>query len=149
VFLIGFLILGVYIISVFIRIDFQHMIQLTQLLFTWATMPKCNITGIDIIKIKTHDGIVRTLSNVRHVPDLKHNLISLDTLESNGHKYLAKCGILKVSNDIRILLKGLRQGSLCVLQGSTMTNYMKNSLYKTLPYAKFKYHLNSTDVRFA
>jgi len=37
--LIGFLILGVPIICVLIRIGFQHMIQLTQLLFTWAIMP--------------------------------------------------------------------------------------------------------------
>ena len=37
--LIGFLILGVPIICVLTRIGFQHMIQLTQLLFTWAIMP--------------------------------------------------------------------------------------------------------------
>jgi len=37
--LIGFLILGVPIICVLTRIDFQYMIQLTQLLFTWAIMP--------------------------------------------------------------------------------------------------------------
>ena len=40
VFLIGFLILGVHVICVLIRIGFQYMIQLTQLLFIWATMPK-------------------------------------------------------------------------------------------------------------
>ena len=37
--LIGFLILGVPIICVLTRIGFQYMIQLTQLLFTWAIMP--------------------------------------------------------------------------------------------------------------
>ena len=65
----------------------------------------CNVTGIGTVKTKTHDGVVRTLSNVRHVPDLKRNLISLDTLESKWCKYSAEDGVLKVSKDSRILLK--------------------------------------------
>jgi len=35
----------------------------------------CKTIGTGSIKIRMHDGIVRTLSNVRHVPDLKKNLI--------------------------------------------------------------------------
>ncbi|XP_059663883.1 cysteine-rich repeat secretory protein 38-like [Cornus florida] len=34
------------------------------------------ILGIGTVKIKTYNGLVRTLSDVRHVPDLKMNLIS-------------------------------------------------------------------------
>ena len=86
---------------------------------------QCKVTGIGTVKIKTHDGVVRTLSNVCHVPDLKPNLISLGTLESKGCKYSAKAGILKVSKGSRILLKGLRQGGLHVLQASTTAGYMK------------------------
>ena len=41
------------------------------------------VVGISIIRIKMHDGIVRTLTNVRHVPKLKKNLVSLRTLDSN------------------------------------------------------------------
>lgn len=40
------------------------------------------IVGIGTIRIRMHDGIVRTLTNVRHMPDLKKKLISLGTLES-------------------------------------------------------------------
>ncbi|KAE8657488.1 Ribosomal protein S8 family protein isoform 1 [Hibiscus syriacus] len=36
------------------------------------------VTCIDTIKIKMFDGIVLTLGNVRHVPDLSRNLISLE-----------------------------------------------------------------------
>jgi len=110
---------------------------------------QCNVTGIGTVTIKTHDGIVKTLSNVRHVPDLKHNLISLDTLESKGCKYSDEGGVLKVSKGSRILLKGLRRGSLYVLQASTTTNYMKKGSYKSSPRAKFRYHLNSTSFRIA
>ena len=43
------------------------------------------VVGIDIIQIKMHDGIVRTITNARHVPKLKKNLFSLATLDSNGY----------------------------------------------------------------
>jgi len=37
---------------------------------------QCNVTRIDTIKTKTHDGAIRIVSNVHHIPDLKRNLIS-------------------------------------------------------------------------
>jgi len=110
---------------------------------------QCNVTEIGTVKIKTHDGAVKTLSNVCHVPDLKRNLISLGTLQSKGWKYSAEGGVLKVSKGSRILLKGLRQESLYVLQAFTTTDYMKKGSYKSFPKAKFKYHLNSNGARIA
>ncbi|KAE8735884.1 hypothetical protein F3Y22_tig00000329pilonHSYRG00358 [Hibiscus syriacus] len=44
----------------------------------------CNIVGIGEVRIKMYDDFVRTLSGVRHIPDLKKNLISLGTLHKNG-----------------------------------------------------------------
>jgi hypothetical protein len=44
----------------------------------------CTIIGIKTIKIKMFDGVVRTLGEVRHVPDVKKNLISLGTLNYFG-----------------------------------------------------------------
>ena len=69
---------------------------------------QCNVIGIDIVKIKTHDGVVRTLSNVRHIPNLNRNIISLGTLKCKGCKHSVKGGVLKVSKGSRILLKGLK-----------------------------------------
>ena len=105
-----------------------------------------NVTGISTLKIKNHDGVARTLSNVRHVPDLKRNLISLGTLESKGCKYSVEGGVLKVSKGGRILLKGLRQEGLYVLQASTMTGYMKKGSYKSSSKAKFKHCLDLVDI---
>ena len=45
----------------------------------------CKVVGIGTIRIKSHDGIMRTLSNVRHIPDLKKNMISLGTLDAKGY----------------------------------------------------------------
>jgi len=50
---------------------------------------ECKVTGIGTVHIKTHDGVVRTLSKVRHIPDMTRNLISLGTLEANGYRYSA------------------------------------------------------------
>ena len=43
------------------------------------SMP-CKTIGIDTIKIRMYDGIVRILSNVRHVSDLKKKLFFLTLL---------------------------------------------------------------------
>ncbi|KAL0383176.1 UNVERIFIED_CONTAM: Retrovirus-related Pol polyprotein from transposon TNT 1-94 [Sesamum calycinum] len=44
----------------------------------------CNIVGVGEVRIKMYAGTVRTLSDVRHISDLKKNLISLSTLHKNG-----------------------------------------------------------------
>jgi len=71
-----------------------------------------NVVGIGTVQIKAHDGIVRTLTNAHHIPDLKRNLISLGTLDSNGCRYSAKGGVLKASKGALILMKGVRRSSL-------------------------------------
>ncbi|KAG8482499.1 hypothetical protein CXB51_024054 [Gossypium anomalum] len=50
----------------------------------------CKIAGVGTIKVKMFDGVVRTISDVRHVPELKRNLISLSTLDSKGYRYTAE-----------------------------------------------------------
>jgi len=82
---------------------------------------QCKVAGIGTIQIKTNDGVVRTLTNVLYIPDLKQNLISLGTLESLGCKYSAEGGVLKLSKGSLVLLKANRIGSLYVLQGTVVT----------------------------
>jgi len=76
---------------------------------------QCSVAGIGTVQIKSHDGVLRTLSNIRHIPDLKRNLISLSTRESNGGKYSAEGGVLKISKGALVLMKGVRRGSLYIL----------------------------------
>ena len=45
----------------------------------------CPVIRIGTVKIKIFDGVVRVLSNVRHVPDLRKNLISLGVLDDLGY----------------------------------------------------------------
>ncbi|OIT19619.1 hypothetical protein A4A49_57844, partial [Nicotiana attenuata] len=68
-----------------------------------------------------HDGVVRTLTDIRHVPDLKKNLISLGTLESLGCKYIGEGRVLKVSHGSLVIMKARRYGTLYTLLVSTVT----------------------------
>ncbi|KAK2999560.1 hypothetical protein RJ639_023203 [Escallonia herrerae] len=81
----------------------------------------CKVVGIGSIQIRIHDGIVRTLTDVRHVPELRKNLISLGTLDSNGCSYRATSGVMRIMKGSFIVMKGLKQNSLYLLQGSTVT----------------------------
>ncbi|KAG8474318.1 hypothetical protein CXB51_033774 [Gossypium anomalum] len=82
----------------------------------------CKIAGVGTIKVKMFDGIVRTLSDVQHVPELKKNLILLSTLDSKGYIYTAENRVLKISKGSLVVMKGQRKtAKLYVLQGSTVT----------------------------
>ena len=80
----------------------------------------CKVVGIGSIRIKMHDGVVRTLTNVRHILDLKKNLISLGTLDSQGCKYCTEGGVLRVCKGSLIVIKGKLVNGLYLLQGSTI-----------------------------
>ena len=51
------------------------------------------------------DGVVRTLCDVRHVPKVEKNLISLDTLNSNSYGYKSEGGVMKVTKGTIVVMK--------------------------------------------
>jgi hypothetical protein len=81
----------------------------------------CKIVGMGTIRIRMHDGIVRTLKNVQHIPDLKKNLISLDTLDSLGYKYSGEGGVIRVWKGPLVMMQGNKVDGLYFLQGITVT----------------------------
>ena len=58
------------------------------------------------IEPKILNGVIRTLFDVRHVPDLRKNPISLGTLNGNGFNYKSTNGVMKVSKGVMIVMKG-------------------------------------------
>ena len=46
------------------------------------------ITGVGSMQMCMFDGVVRTLTGVRHVLELRKNLNSLGTLDSSGYRCL-------------------------------------------------------------
>jgi hypothetical protein len=51
------------------------------------------------------NGTVRELVDVRYVPEIKSNLISLGVLESCGYKYTCQGGALTLSKGSLVLMK--------------------------------------------
>jgi hypothetical protein len=75
------------------------------------------VIGIGSVKIRTHDGMTCTLIDVRHVPTMFRNLISLSALYNMGYKYFASGGVLKVSKGSLVVMKS---ANLYVLSGDTI-----------------------------
>ena len=77
----------------------------------------CKIVGVDRVRIKMHDGYVRTSKNVRHVPELRNNLISFIFIYSVGYMCVVQGGVLKVSKGILVVMKEKRIENLYHLEG--------------------------------
>ncbi|XP_039155561.1 uncharacterized protein LOC120286999 [Eucalyptus grandis] len=86
------------------------------------------------MKIKMFDGMIRTLADVRHVPGLGKNLISLEALESNGCKYTAQGGVLKVIKEALVVLKGQRvRFNAATHTSKGMLEYVHTDVWGPLP----------------
>ena len=61
------------------------------------------------------NGVVRELTQVRFVPELKRNLISIGILDQTGCVIKAEKGILRVIKGSMVIMKGIKQnGHVCV-----------------------------------
>ena len=65
------------------------------------------------------DGMVRELKEVRFVPALKKNLISVGALEAKGYKITIEDGTIKFTHRAMVILQGVRHHNLHYLKGGT------------------------------
>jgi hypothetical protein len=79
----------------------------------------CKIVRVGSIRIKMFDGIVRELIDVRYVPELKSNFISLGVLDSCGYKYTGQGGALTLSKGSLVVMKETKVDNLYKMEGST------------------------------
>jgi hypothetical protein len=63
------------------------------------------VVGIGSIRIKMFDGTIEILTDVRHVPELRKNLISLGVLDTGGYKTIVQGGVMKVYKGILLVMK--------------------------------------------
>ena len=87
----------------------------------------CNIEGIGTVRVKMVDGIIRELKEVRYVPQLKRNLISVGALEALGLVISIRDGVLKMIKGSMVVMKGVRRENLYYLKGSTVTSQVETS----------------------
>ncbi|KAL4029866.1 hypothetical protein IC575_008094 [Cucumis melo] len=81
----------------------------------------CDVKGTGSVQIATHDGMVRILTNVRYVPKLKRNLISLGELDRSGCTIKSENGVMKVTKGSLVKLRGTLRHGLYVLEGTTVS----------------------------
>jgi hypothetical protein len=82
----------------------------------------CDVIGYGSIQFRMHNGMIRTLTNVRHIPTMYRNMVSLSTLDLKGYNYSASGEILKVSKGSLIIMKGdMKAANLYVLRVDTIT----------------------------
>ena len=87
----------------------------------------CNMEGIGTVQIKMFDGMVRELKEVRYVPQVKKNLISVGALEALCHAVSVR-GVLKITRGSMEVMKGVRLNNLYYLMGSTVTGQVATSI---------------------
>lgn len=75
----------------------------------------CKVKGTGSIKIRMFDGRHKILRNVRYVPELKKNLISLGSLNALGYEFNTDHGFILVTRAGNTVMKGKKVNGLHTL----------------------------------
>jgi hypothetical protein len=82
----------------------------------------CHIEGSGNVSFKMYDGIVRTLTGVRFVPNLARNLISISMLDDLGVVSKIETGTMKLSKGSMTIMKGYKEEGLYYLKGEPISH---------------------------
>jgi len=88
----------------------------------------CTMEGVGTIQIKMFDGMVRKLKEVRYLPELKRNLISVGALETLGFMVSIKDEVFMMTKGSMVVLKAVRQNNLYYLKGSNVAGQVATSI---------------------
>ncbi|GFY96657.1 hypothetical protein Acr_11g0009630 [Actinidia rufa] len=86
-----------------------------------ANNTSSRVVGRGSVRFHMADGRSVTLTEVRHVPNLRKNLISIGMLDSKGCNFDASGGILRVSKGNTEMLWGKKTRGLYRLEGNVQT----------------------------
>ncbi|GFY93081.1 hypothetical protein Acr_08g0014770 [Actinidia rufa] len=107
-----------------------HLYRDREVFSTYATCEGCiwmannvssRVVGRGLIRFRMANGRSVTLTEVRHVLNLRKNLISIGMLDSKGCSFDASGGILRVSKENKKMLWGKKTRGLYRLEGSVQT----------------------------
>jgi gag-polypeptide of LTR copia-type/GAG-pre-integrase domain/Zinc knuckle len=76
----------------------------------------CKISGIGDVNVETSLGCKLTLKNVRHVPDMRLDLISVGALDDDGYQSHFFGGKWKLLKGFLVVARVIKSGSLYVTQ---------------------------------
>jgi len=75
-----------------------------------------------------NDGIVHELKEVRYIPQLERNLISVSALKTLGLVVSIRDGCLKITKGSMVIMKGVCRRNLYYLKGSIVTGQVETSI---------------------
>ncbi|KAH9687012.1 hypothetical protein KPL70_014605 [Citrus sinensis] len=81
----------------------------------------CKVIGMGNVSLRLHDGTIWELREVRYVPDLKRNLISLGLIDHNGFSIKLESGRLLIMKGSKIVMKGFKRNGVYILDGEAVT----------------------------
>ncbi|CAL9005189.1 unnamed protein product, partial [Prunus brigantina] len=113
----------------------------------------CRVKSTGTIKVKMHDGAIRTLGMVRHIPKLCKNLISLGTLDKNGYSFKANGGKLIISKglhqiqrvEVEVEVENLTRRKIKILRSDNGGEYKDNKFLEFCSSEGIKRHFTSID----
>ena len=96
---------------------------------------KMKVEGIGSVRMKLHDGDIRTFSNVRFVPSVVVNMISMGEMTSQGYKYAGSKWGCKVYKGIHLALQGQKnKDNLCYLDGQALKRNHNSKVKKKVKF---------------
>ena len=92
---------------------------------------ECRVIGVGSVRLKMADGSARVFSEVRFIPHIKRNLISLGVLEKKGCSFVSSNGLMKVIKDSKVVMTATRKQSLYYLQAQVVVSGEINAINKS------------------
>ena len=80
----------------------------------------CSIHGVGTVRIRTSCGPIIRLRDVRYIPDMKCNLLSLSTLALQGFRYSAEKNDMRVYDGTNLIMQARLVGRMYVLEGDSV-----------------------------
>ncbi|KAI4330265.1 hypothetical protein MLD38_028565 [Melastoma candidum] len=81
---------------------------------------ECEVKGIGNIRLRTHDKPMHTLTNVRYVPEITKNLISLGALDARGYRISITGGFMRVLKESLVIMKAEKRRNLYFMLGEVV-----------------------------
>ena len=79
----------------------------------------CRTMGIDTVRLKIFNGMVKELKEIRYVPTLKKNLIFVGTLKAKGYNVTIENDTMNFTYGAIVILQGVQHYNLYYLKGDT------------------------------
>ena len=83
------------------------------------------------MKLLVDGGGKFDLKYVRHVPEIKRNLISVAMLDKEGCSVKVENGSMKISKGSMLIMKGLASNGIYVLKGNTEKGQINAAVKET------------------